>query len=74
MASKAALVVLALAAGTATAGTPINTDKYTAIAEAGACRGNGLSVGLCCWGAHSLVTDRDSHASRTLYGPSCKSM
>ena len=41
MASKAALVVLALAAGTATAGTPINTDKYTAIAEVGACRGNG---------------------------------
>ena len=42
MASKAALI-LALAAGTATAGTPINTDKYTAIAEAGACRGNGGS-------------------------------
>ena len=43
MASKAALVVLALAAGTATAGTPINAEKYTAIAEAGACRGNGGS-------------------------------
>jgi len=42
MASRAALI-LALAAGTATAGTPINTDKYTAIAEAGACRGNGGS-------------------------------
>ena len=43
MASKAALVVLALAAGTAAAADPINTDKYTAIAEAGACRGNGGS-------------------------------
>ena len=43
MASKAALVVLALAAGTAAAAGPINTDKYTAIAEAGACRGNGGS-------------------------------
>ena len=41
MASKAALVVLALAAGTAAAADPINTDKYTAIAEVGACRGNG---------------------------------
>ena len=41
MASKAALVVLALAAGTATAGTPINAEKYTAVSEAGACRGNG---------------------------------
>ena len=41
MASKAALVVLALAAGTATAGTPINAEKYSAVGEVGACRGNG---------------------------------
>jgi len=41
MASKAALVVLALAFGNATAGDPINTAKYTAVGEAGACRGNG---------------------------------
>ena len=42
MASLAALIIaLALGPAAASGGTPINGEKYTAVAEAGACRGNG---------------------------------